>query len=65
MTIEEFLLHLPFRDEEVFLLLAGACVVIWDIWDERNDQVFRGRKREYSEIWPLVRFHVSLWALIS
>ncbi|TYK23974.1 DNA repair protein RAD51-like protein 4 isoform X1 [Cucumis melo var. makuwa] len=53
VTIEEFLLHLPFRDEEVFLLLAGACVVIWDIWDERNDQVFRGRKREYSEIWPL------------
>ena len=39
------------------------CTVIWDIWGERNDQIFRG-KGEHSEIWSFVRFLVSLWAFI-
>ena len=54
-TIEELLLHLPFKDKEGFLR-------VWDIWGQRNEQVFRGtgRERKHSEIWFLARFHVSL-----
>lgn len=42
-TIEKFLLHPPFREKGRFLWLAEMCVVIWDVWEERNDLVFRGR----------------------
>lgn len=27
--------------------------------------MFRGRKRNHSDVWSLVRFHVSLWVSIS
>ena len=37
--IEEFLLHLPFRENGRFLWLARVCSVVWDIWGERNDSV--------------------------
>lgn len=32
---------------------------------ERNDWVFCGTERDHSEVWPLIRFHVSLWTSIS
>ena len=56
----QFLLHPPFSDKGGFSWRAGVCAVIWDIWGERNARVFRGRERRDSEIWSLVRFHVSL-----
>ena len=27
--------------------------------------MFRGRERDHSEVWSLIRFHVFLWASIS
>ena len=64
MTIEVFLLHLPFREKCRFLWLAGVYAVLWDIWGERSDKVFRGRERDPCEVWSLARFHVFLWVLI-
>ena len=29
---------------------------------EGNGSVFRGRERDPCEVWPLAKFHVSLWA---
>lgn len=49
-TIKEFLLHLPFNDKGGFLLLVGVCTIVWDIWGERNDRVFRGREKEHSRL---------------
>lgn len=40
--IEEFLLHPPLEKKGVFSCLARVCAVIWDVWGERNDRVFRG-----------------------
>ena len=48
-TIEEFILHPPFREKGRFLWLAGVWVVVWDIWGKRNDTVFRGRDRDPCE----------------
>ena len=43
-----------------FFMACRVCAVIWKIWGERNDWVFRGRERKHNEIWSLVRFHVFL-----
>ena len=42
------------------------CAIVCDIWGERIERVCRcrERERERSEIWSLIRFHVSLWASI-
>ena len=39
--------------------------MIWDLWGERNDRVFRGRDKDPYKIRSLVRFHVSPWASVS
>lgn len=60
MMIGEFLLHLPFREKERFLWGAGLCAVTWDFWSEINSKMFRSVERDPSEVWSLVKFHVSL-----
>lgn len=64
VTIEPFLLHRLFSEKGWLLWLAGVCAVILDAWGERNDRVFHGRERDYSDVWALIRFHVILWALV-
>lgn len=39
-----------------------CCVVRLE--GERNDRTFRGVERDSSDMWFLVRFYVSLWALV-
>lgn len=56
--IEEFLLHPLFKENGHFLWLAR----VRDIWEERNDRVFRDTNRDPCEVWSLVRFHVFLGA---
>ena len=47
--IEEFLLNLPFEENNCFPWLVSVCAVIWVLWGERNNMVFRGVERDYSE----------------
>ena len=50
-TIEEFLLHPPFKEKGHFLRFARVGVVIWDIFDERNernDLVFTGKEKNHE-----------------
>lgn len=42
-------------------MACQVCVVVWDIWGERNEKVFRGLQKSASHVWSLVRFCVSLW----
>ena len=63
MMIGEFLLHPSFRAKGHFLLGDGVCDVIW-VCGGRNNKVVRGVDRNPSEVWSLMRFHVSLWASV-
>lgn len=63
--IKEFLLNPPFGERGWFLCRACVCAIMWVLWDERNRRVFRAVEREARDIWSLVCFHVSGWALIS
>ena len=58
--IEENLLHSLFREKGGFSWLFEVCADIWNIWRDGNDRVFRGKEREHSEVWSLIRFHVSV-----
>ena len=58
--IEEFLLYLLFRENGHFLRLVGTCALLWDLWGERNNRVFRGLEKDLSDVWSLARFYVSL-----
>lgn len=59
-AIGESLLHLPFSKKSHFLWFAGMCALLWDVYGGRNNKVFRGLEKDHSEVWSLVRFHVSL-----
>ena len=65
LMIREYLLHLPFKEKGRFLLWADVCAVLWGLWGERKNRVFRGVERDPREVWSLVRFHVSLWSSVS
>lgn len=62
--IIEFLIHLPVCEKGRFM----AC---WDVeyyvgyLSEQNNCVFRGLERDPRDVWPLVRFYVSLQTSIS
>ena len=43
-----------------FLSFGAVCSVIWDLWGEKNNRVFRGFESDPCEVWSLVLFHVSL-----
>lgn len=47
--IEEFLLHLPFKDRGCFLWFAGVCAVLCNILGKRINRMFRGMDRDPSE----------------
>lgn len=57
--IGEFLLHLPFKEKDCFLLWAGVCAVLWRIWGERNNSVLWCGEGPWGGL-VLARFHVSL-----
>lgn len=42
-----FSIYLLERDP--FLWFAGVCTMIWDLWGERNDRLFRGRNKNPYE----------------
>ena len=50
-----FFIHLSERNAN-FLWLVGMCAMIWDIWKERIDRVFRGRERAIAKFGPLLDF---------
>lgn len=52
-------------EEGLISLACGVCAILWVVWGQRNNKVFRGVERDTCEIWSLVRYHVSLWASIS
>ena len=39
--------------------MAWGCAVVLD------KRIFSVSKKDPSEVWPLARFHVSLWTLVS
>lgn len=41
-----------------------CIVLLWGIWGEGNNMVFRGIERESLDVWTLERFVVSLLALV-
>lgn len=53
VTNEEFLFRPSFRGA----MLVGVCATFWDIFGERNEWVFCGREKDYSEVWSLIRYH--------
>lgn len=59
-----FCIHLLER-VVIFFWLARVCSIVCDILGERSDRVLRGKERDSSEVWSLMKFHVSLWALVS
>ena len=42
-------------------MIRRVCVWLW----ERYSRVFRGANGDPCAVWSLVRFCVSLWALVS
>lgn len=58
-SIAEFLLYPPFRKKGRFLWLVGVCALLWVLWSERNNRVFRGVKRDPCDVWVLVKVQVS------
>lgn len=43
--------------------LLVTCFIVESL-RERNNKAIRGLKRDPSDVWSLVRFHVSLWGLV-
>ena len=37
------------------------CAILWVVWGEENNRVFKGVERDPGEIWSLMRYHDSLW----
>ena len=62
--IEEFLFNPPCGERGRFLWHACVCAILWASWVERSRTVFRGVEGGSGEIWLVIRYHVSLWALI-
>ena len=58
--IEEFLLNSPFGERGWFLWLVSVYVVLWVLWGERNNRVFRGVERDPRDLWALLHFPVFL-----
>lgn len=52
-------------DSGTFYGLLGLCAILWALWGELNGKVLEGVESDLSEVWSLVRFHVSLWVTIS
>lgn len=44
---------------------AKVGAFLWDLLGKKSNRVRRGVERDPSDLWPLVRFLVFLWALIS
>lgn len=42
--------------EVVFWWFVGMCTLLWDLWGETNNRVFKSVDRGPSEIWSLVFF---------
>lgn len=64
MVIGEFLLHSPFKEKGCLLWFVGVFGLLWDLWGKRKNEVFRVIDWVASEVWSLVRFHVSRWASV-
>lgn len=43
--IGEFFLYLPIREKGWFLWLAQVCAIMWDLWGEQNNCMFKGLER--------------------
>lgn len=48
--IEELFLHPLSRERRRFLWHARMCGVLWGLWGERNNGVFRGLERSSSNV---------------
>ena len=60
--IEYYLLN-PFVEEKArFLWNARTCAILWSLWREQNNRIFRGTERDSRDLWFLVHHYVSLWA---
>lgn len=57
--IGEFLFRLPLRGKGRFLWLVELCAIMQNLWGERNNSMFRGLDKQSSDVWALIRFHVS------
>lgn len=58
--IKEFLLHCPFREGGRFLQQFRVCIILWIFKGERNNRVFRGLGRSWSNIRALILFNITL-----
>lgn len=46
----EFLLYSPLRDKGGFLFVVGVCAILWYLWGEWNNKVFRGLGKDPSDV---------------
>jgi hypothetical protein len=45
---------------------VGVCVVIWAIWNTRNDWVFnKRRKNSFLQVIPVVSHWIRMWSFIQ
>lgn len=56
VTIEEFLLHMPFKEKAWSLLRISRG---------KETIECKGVERDHGDVWSLLRFHVSLWESVS
>lgn len=62
-TINSCFTH-HFSKKGLFLWIDDICALLWGLWEERNNRVFRGVEQSRDGVLSLVRFHISLWASI-
>lgn len=52
--LENSLFKLPHGEKGHFLWLARVCAILWVVWNEWKNRVFRGVERVPSKIWSLL-----------
>lgn len=62
--MEEVLLHSLLRETGKVLWLASFFAILWGIWSEKHNRIFREVERSGEEVWEVTRFNASLWVLV-
>jgi hypothetical protein len=51
--------------KETVQIRVGACAILWDLWNVRNDYIFNREKQKFSfmQVIPLATHWIRTWSL--